>query len=201
MSVDMPHRNFRAEEFLPFTTAIGELTLAWNDFHLSLVELFGHTLMIKNGLIFHAIWNSSKSDRAQRDMLKSMIGLNAIGINISDQVRKEIKWILDQADKLEDDRNNALHSPLVSTPEGKIIPFDGLGNQRAGKLVAKSEKLKANTLLGQFHLFYDTTVILRDYATELAEAMRVKTVCPDRPELPSRGDYKDQRGRSNLIQE
>ncbi|TAN47221.1 MAG: hypothetical protein EPN26_14200 [Rhodospirillales bacterium] len=185
----MKHRNFRDEAFHSISTAVGELALAGNDLHLSLADLFWVVLGINNGLIPHAIWNSSNSDRAQRAMLQAVIETRALRHDISDKAREEILFILSKANSLEDRRNNALHSPFIKSDKDAVMPFSGLGNKRAQKLLGKD-------LLKEFQSFYDTATVLRDYVEDIAEAMRRNNApWPERPQLPNRGDTNDKKQR------
>ncbi len=64
--------DFRSDDFRPYAIALGEMSLAWNDLHERLAALFWAALGIRNGLIPFSVWYSSKYDRAQRDMLRSL---------------------------------------------------------------------------------------------------------------------------------
>jgi len=184
ISRNLSHRDFRDKSFLPITTALGELTLAWNDLHENLGHVFWSVSGIKNGLIALTMWYSIPSDRAQKEMLKSFMGLRAIGLEIHDDIRTEVMWLLKEAVKLEEKRNDALHSPMVSQSDGSVIPFHGLGHKRA-------QKLKDKDLIREFRWFYDTVTVLRDYAHEIqCSLVSDSAPWPDRPQLPNRGDTK-----------
>jgi hypothetical protein len=71
--------DFRNEPFQPYAKALGELTLAWNDFHMVLSSVFWAALKIPNKMTPQAMWNAIKSDRAQRDMLEALIDLKVPG--------------------------------------------------------------------------------------------------------------------------
>ena len=173
--------DFRNETFQPYAKALGEVALAWNDFNMVLSSVFGTALKIPNLMVADALWNSLKSDRAQRDMLRALIYLEVMGHNIPTNIRCEVKWVLDKADSLEEARNNALHSPLLSD-QGSVFAWHQLGNQRAKKLADKD-------LLKEFGWFYDTAIILRQYTELLGDAIRHPTEpLPERPSLPNRGD-------------
>ena len=184
MSTKFEHRNFRDESFRPLTTALGELTLAWNDLQETLGCLFWAALGFGNGLIPLTIWHAIKVDRAQRDMIEAITKLDALGLDIPAKARKEIAWVLTRVTSLEDQRNDALHSPFIRSRDKEIVPFHGLGHARA-------KKLKDKNLLKEFRWFYETTIVLRDYAMDLTEVLRRESVAfPDRPRLPNRGDTK-----------
>jgi hypothetical protein len=183
--------DFRTNVFQPYSQSLGELALIWNDFHMTLATLFWTVSKIPNGLTPNAIWNSLKSDRAQRDILESIVDLRVIGHNLADDLRSEIKWVLSETNKLEDLRNNALHSPFLNSDDGTVFAWHQLGNKRAINLAKKSNLLK------ELRWFYDATLILREYTELLSETIRYPTQpIPQRPSLPNRGDLAT---RQNVI--
>jgi hypothetical protein len=109
-------KRYTAPEFRPYVTALGQLSLAWNDLQECFGALFW-TLMSPPPLTAFAhrealfVWYSIKSDRSQREMLK------AAANNLTIDWRQpalvdEINWTINKADRLEDWRNDAVHSPL-----------------------------------------------------------------------------------------
>ena len=175
---------FRNELFRPYAQAIGEMTLAWNDFHMVLSTLFETATKIPNKMAPMAIWNSSKSDRAQRDMLESLINLRVINYDLRPEMRQELKWVLTEATKLEELRNNAVHAPLLEESNGKVIAWHQLGNRRAKGLAGKE-------LLKEFNWFYDTILVLREYAAVLERIMwNANESLPPRPKLPNKSTRK-----------
>ena len=172
--------DFRTETFQPYAKALGEVALAWNDFNMVLSSVFGTVLKIPNLMVGDAIWHSLKSDRAQRDILRAVINLEVLGHDIPKNIRCEFKWVLDKADSLEEARNNALHSPLLSD-QGSVFAWHQLGHQRAKKLADKD-------LLKEFGWLYDTAIILRQYVELLEDALRHSEPLPKRPLLPTHED-------------
>jgi hypothetical protein len=172
--------DFRTKTFLPYAKAIGEMTLAWNDFHMVLSSLFDTATKIPNRMIPTAVWNSQKADRTQRDMLKALIDLDVLDHCLRPEIRKEIGWILERATSLEDLRNDAIHAPLLEETDGKVYAWYQLGNTRAKKLAKKD-------LLNEFGWFYDTIIVLREYAAKLERIMwNSSEPVPVRPDLPNR---------------
>jgi hypothetical protein len=175
--------DFRTKVFEPYAQSLGEIALIWNDFHMTLATLFWAASKIPNGLTPNAIWNSLKSDRAQREILESVVDLRVIGHNLADNLRCEIKWVLSETNKLEDLRNNALHSPFLNSDDETVFAWHQLGNKRAVSLAKK------NNLLKELRWFYDATLVLREYTESLSEAIRNPTKpVPRRPLLPNRGN-------------
>jgi hypothetical protein len=182
MSRHSRNTDFRTDAFSPYTKALGELALAWNDFHENLAGLFWKMTAVPNGLIPYSIWYSSKSDRAQREMVRALAKLSALGHDIPDHIRSEILWLLGQADALEDLRNDALHSPLIRS-ESNIATIHELGHTRAKKLAKKD-------LLHEFNWFYNTTIVLREYVADICWYLSRKhdenESIPKRPSMPKR---------------
>jgi hypothetical protein len=178
-----PSIPFTSSAFQPYAIALGRLALAWNDLHLSLQMLLFCTVM-GGGFINPAlsIWNALKVDRSQRDILKAAANAQTLNGG-SKELAEEIKWICDRTDRIEDLRNDALHSPLwgivVSTEKPSIQPVSGLGHVRAGKLQGKD-------LLVEFNRCRATATALRDYATKLDFAVCRNRSFPGRPVLPVR---------------
>lgn len=184
MAEKYPHRNFRDESFESIALALGQVALAWNDLHLSLSGLFGTVVHIGNGVMSGAIWNSLHSDKAQRDMLQAAITTNALGYELKNKTREEILWVLNRSQKLANDRNNALHVPLVRAAEGEVVSFFGLGNQRA-------LNLKDNNLERLFSCVYEDIMILSGYVDGIEESIRRPQIdFPIRPRLTNRADVK-----------
>ncbi len=173
--------DFRTETFQPYTKALGEAALAWNDLHMVLSSLFGAATRIPNKIAPDAMWNALKSDRAQREMLEALIGLNAISYNINTKLRDEIEWVLKQTTNLEELRNNLLHSPVLDE-KGVVFAWYHLGNRRAAGLAGKD-------VLFEARYFYESAIILREYTEKLIRVLQQEPSfsLPGRPSLPNRG--------------
>lgn len=137
--------SFNEKKFEPFIRAIGQSTLLWNDLHEWLAHLY--CIAIGGGYINKhlRVWNSIANDRAKRDMLLAAAKYNFV----EDKGRRQtpldaksfeaIKYLYDECQKLEEDRNNAIHAPLwKSLSDGEVYPSSAFGNQRAKKLENKS---------------------------------------------------------------
>jgi hypothetical protein len=172
--------DFRTEYYRPYAQALGEIALVWNDFHVTLSDLFWAVSKVPNGLMPDAIWNSLKSDRSQREALKSLVELKIDGHNLSLETREEILWVLKKADSLEDLRNDALHAPMYNSESGMVFAWHHLGNKRAKKLEGKN-------LIAEYNWFYETTLVLREYTQKLSGNLRFPSdPVPARPKLSSR---------------
>lgn len=180
-------RDFRSDTFKPVAQAIGEMTLAWNDLHQILGVLFWTVNRIPNAMASFAVWHSSRVDRAQREMLQAVLDAPAPpGRELNEALKDEIRWILSEVKKLEDLRNDAVHSPILvndAQPGGVGVAAQLFGHQRAKKLANKD-------LVREFRWFYDAVVVLRDHAATISVGWDGTThaALPERPPLPNRGD-------------
>ncbi len=172
--------DFKSDDFKELSEAIGQLALVWNDLGMVLSDLFHAATKIPNGIAADAIWNSIKSDRTQREMIVSLVSLNVLGYKISKNLRKEILWCLGEIKKLEDLRNDAIHSPVLLDEKSNVIAWHHLGNERAKKLADKD-------LVSEFRWFYARVIILRQYCECLAKSLRFPNeTLIARPTLPNR---------------
>lgn len=171
-------RDYNRAEFDGFAKAIGRATLAWNDLHVSIGSIFWALTKIPNGIVPGAIWHSLKSDRAQRDMTLELAMLDAMGHDIKDDLRNDIKWLLDRTTSLEDMRNNIIHSPFIFY-NGEITSFHLCQHKRALKLHGRD-------LSAYCEYFYESVTILRDYAERLEKTIRgLEKAAAPRPQLPT----------------
>lgn len=128
-------------------------------------------------------------------MLKALIKSPNKRLSTYPRLVEDLSWLLQEADKLEDKRNDAIHSPLVfldfdgdPTLKGYVIPFDAFGNPRALKLAQKD-------LLAEFRWCRDASIVLRHFATDLYDAVAARDAWPDRPSLPNRGQKRTRQGQ------
>jgi len=117
------------------------------------------------------------------------------------RLKEDVLWLLKETDKLEDTRNTAIHSPLLTESNNDILslgdiltyhdilrrhyvaPNIRLKNSRAMKLAQKD-------LLAEFRWCRDAALLLRDFALSLdAATMPDEIPWPDRHSLPNRGQY------------
>lgn len=194
----LTHKSFR-----PYAIAVGQAALAWNQLQESLGELFSSVVRIEAADdlgIIRTIWNSMESDRAQRKMIRAALNRLANHEEISIEAHMQIKWLLDEADKLSDDRNDAIHSPLESlTGSVTLAPVIGRPSvstthvrpqSRSGHPRAK--KLAGKNLLDEFRRCRDTALVLSKHCTVVRWGLhREKNGKPQAwsktPRLPNRG--------------
>ncbi len=195
---------YTSKEYLPYVTAIGQLALAWNDLHEALGSLFVSIVSVDDPKI-QAAWQSLQADRAKRGMLRAAIReMSAEQVRLNPRAEDEMKWLLNQIDRLENERNNAIHSPLMSfshpvwrsgltreRPDG-IGPDDIRGNRLATNLRNKN-------LLIEYRAVRDEAIIFRDYVEAIEQywnwSDKRLTPWPEKPQLPNRGQKSRRRAR------
>jgi hypothetical protein len=135
--------------------ALGHVSLAWTGLYEQLASLFSMILRPDQPMLAWAAWHAVGSDRYQRAMLKALAGAT---LHKEDKRYVELKWALDRLDGLENNRNDALHSPYTLVLEDgrvQIIPNYFGGNKRALNLLNR-----------------DLGIELESYATNLREITR-----------------------------
>ncbi len=178
---------YTSVQFRPYVAALGQLALAWNGLHETLSLLFCAAMGGGFANQYLAVWHAIKNDRAQRDMLVAAVVSNFQGTNPVHYV-EDVKWLCRMADVLEEERNNALHSPLwaAQTPAGyaTVRPLTGLGHERAKKLASKD-------LLFEFRWCRDRAIALATYAELIDQEISIYgsrrlPTWPERPPWPVR---------------
>ena len=119
-----------------------------------------------------AEWYAIRSDTKQREKLRC-----AITETTSDRWKKsprapdDLKWLLDRADKLASDRNNAIDAPcsLYLRGDGSSEVMAAVRSANAGN--RRAEDLEGDDLLTEFHWCAAYAVCLGHFAGMLALAM------------------------------
>src|ERR1700722_11761652 len=101
--------------FDAYALAVGRVAHAWNMLHERLGKLFVVIVGARDPNISISLWYSSDSDRAKQKMLTDAIEAYA------DQqwpwtipsARSDLLWVTEEARKLGEDRNNAIHAPCT----------------------------------------------------------------------------------------
>jgi hypothetical protein len=180
---------FTERRFRPYTTAIGEATLAWNDLHENLGVLFGESFEGSKVITTLEIWNALTNDRSKREILKAAAETSRYA-----DLTENVIWLVARCQELEDDRNNAIHSPLWApyipgTNTRHVKPASESGNRRAARLATKD-------ILKEYYRVRDTAALLRDYCAGISLTLfnlRIgfqPSSWPDRPKLPDRAGSK-----------
>jgi hypothetical protein len=189
-----PFRDSYTERpYRPYALAIGQVALAWNDLCSVLAGIYWTVMGGGFPEIYLATWNAIKSDRTQRDMLRDALkayfqsSLGLIGLERYPTAAADFDWLIVEAGKLEDARNNAVHGPLVLNREGGDIVFPSplMANPRAKRLQALVDKRES--LLAEFRRCRETAICLRDYGWRMDLVLSLaRGTWPERPKLPIR---------------
>jgi hypothetical protein len=179
----MPHAEIVRQHLDPYATEIGHIAIAWNNLHENLALLFWHAIGPSKGAVPFAIWNVLSNDRTQRDVLKVAVEAFAFKDRPdSSRISADVLWLLNQSEKLADQRNNAVHGPIttltnVATGETVVEPQTFFGNRRA-------KKLDKVDLISQLKWYRESIEVLARYAADLVREQPTSTTWPVRPQLP-----------------
>ncbi len=185
---------FTEPEFIDHVKAIGQLLLAWNDFHERLASLF--VSAVGGGWMGRplALWHAVRSDLSKRQMLKIAIGEIPDGeLGSRDKLVGEIKWTLKKADELEGIRDDAAHTPLYHYPHipgdnilAKVLPTGVFADSAMGNPRAHRINIENKNLVAEFKYAHERVLILRDYAMAIDFAWgNERLPWPERPKLPN----------------
>jgi hypothetical protein len=180
--------------FEPYARSLGQLALTWNSLHESLSFLFSVILTGGFDQQSFSVWHELKADRAQRGLL--------VGAVKGDQntrptaFRDDLLWLCGQADRVEESRNDAVHSPLwvddLNPQRRQVQPRTEFGHKRAKNLATKN-------LLAEFRWCRDYSILLGQFADDIRLSLTTdgQTPWPHRPKEPRRvaSSAKSQRPR------
>jgi hypothetical protein len=210
----LPRFRFTEPHFDAYTKSVGSLLLAWNDLHERLSTLFVMAMGIEQFARSFAVWHNIRNDGGKRLALRvALDNLPASVIGGRTKLVEEIQWILGNAQKLEENRDNSAHTPVhfsypndftlaeliimrdraaLGTPT--VTPQTGFGNIRAQRL-----KSSDRNLLADHRHARNRILILRDYAMAIDHAwMNKHATWPDRPELPDRKPSRRSKSKAAL---
>jgi hypothetical protein len=167
----------------PYLIALGKVAHAWNYLQEALGQLFCAVTGLESDNTGQAIWHSVTNDRAQRDMLRAAINATGHKRLNSDlpKAKDDINWLLDKANTVAEQRNNAVHGPMglsIGSKEIELTPLAHYGHPRAVKLVGKD-------ILTEFAWYEQYADTLTRFARWMRTAIATDGVpWPDRPQMP-----------------
>jgi hypothetical protein len=174
-----------------YCVAVGLVVYEWNDLHERLARLF---VLVRDGDAQKALtaWYAIRSDTEQREKLRWAISETTAGRwKKSPRAPDDLKWLLDRADKLARDRNNAIHAPcsLYLRGDGSSEVMAAVRSANAGS--GRAKNLEGKDLLTEFHWCAAYALRLSQFAGMLAPAMASpdQYEWPGRPKIPSRADF------------
>lgn len=179
--------SFSDPAYRPYAMALGQIALAWNMLHTRMALLFCTVMGGGFSNQYLSVWHAIRNDAAQRAVLLGA-AKNSFGYDsaLGRAVYAEVEWLNGQAWKIEQARDDALHSPLWRDADNIVRPVSGLGHTRAQKLAAAKRGL-----LAEFRWCRDAANTLTNYVTDLDAALAGSKPWPDRPSLPNRGDRRE----------
>jgi hypothetical protein len=96
--------------------------------------------------------------------------------------KDDIKWLLDKADGVAEQRNTAIHAPMsvaLGHKEIELFPAAYHGNPRAHKLIGKD-------ILNEFQWYEESADTLTRFARSVRNAISGDAVAwPARPQMPT----------------
>lgn len=145
-----------------------------------------------------AVWNVTTSDRTQRYMLREAAKIKFIvrahhpDMLTDDQAERSyaifdhIIFLLDQAEKLEDIRNNAIHSPIKINYS--IDHFNVYLDRENFRAQAFVEKLRNNNMriVDELYHLEKSVSILNKFASDFWHCWVRNQALPERPRMPHR---------------
>jgi hypothetical protein len=169
------------KRFEPYAIQLGWIAYSWNALHDSLGNIFWTLTAIRTGDVPLAIWNAVPNDRTQRGILRAVADVT---LREKPQVQKALHWLLAEADKFEDRRNDALHTPFtfnIGPQDSTLVSNSYKGHKRA-------LKLKDKDLLDEFTWYGQSINMLTRYARSINFSLADPTnfAWPADPVMPSR---------------
>jgi hypothetical protein len=157
-------RDLLDKAFEPYAKAIGYFLRDWNDLQEQFSRLFLFVVGNPDPDIFLAIWHSIPNDRMQRGMLRAAAARRFMAHEPASNkgLLEEINWLLEKADSLGRQRDDAAHVPVALLIDE---PFEFIAHALGGNPMAK--KLKGKRLLDEFNLYRQRAKVLRSHATQI----------------------------------
>ncbi len=190
---------YAEKEFAKHALLVGQVALAWNHFHEILLTLF--SAFVPPRRVAAAVWSSSVSDRAKREMLKA--ALKVIEGQHSSELPRladDVLWLLGRADSLEDLRNDIVHAPLEQASvlnwsakpnEDEVVDViwpSLMGSNR------RAAKLREKDLLAEYRYCRDAIAELSAFVLSLQTCLHNSTFpWPNRPAMPAKRSPRKQR--------
>lgn len=175
----------------PYLHELALVVVAWNELHLELSQMFCVVTGMRDVVTGLRIWHSTDNDRAQRKLLREALHsdfqhlsrVKEKGRSFAEKAKREIEFILNEADKVSGPRNDAVHSPYLFELVGeeiKMCAFDFFMSPRAKALSGKD-------LIVEFQRQRGIANVLSSYSQgiRLSLCQIPEPPCPTRPTLPT----------------
>jgi hypothetical protein len=169
--------------FEPYDRQIGLLLRSWNDLQEKLADLFSTLTSPHDGGLARAIWYAIPNDRLQRAALRAAAEYLFHSDSTDDvTIKAEIKWIVDRANSLGQQRDTAAHAPVSFLIDE---PYELISRQLQGNPLAK--QLEGKKLLEEFRLYRQRAIMLHEHADVIEQYLRLgrgSWTWPKRPIWP-----------------
>ena len=186
--VALPPAEIQVAIFEEYALAVGKVAHAWNYLQEKLGELF----VVVTGMeseIAQAVWYSSDSDRTQRGMLKAAISASAHDRwkDRIPNVKADLLYLVDRANALGNNRNDAIHAPCVLAIGGST---DGSTQMAASYFSshARAKNLIGKDLLTEFDWLERYSENLSRYSVQARRSL-ISDIYPW-PKRPSPPDHQ-----------
>ena len=170
-----------ARKFRPYAVELGYLLYSWNRLQEVFGRLFWDLTGISNGRLPLAIWYAVPSDRTQREMLRAAIHAHPARLKDHPRARDDLIWMINRANSLADQRNDAVHAPL-------IFNTDARGTKLRSAYLAghpRALKLKDKNLMVEFRWYADSADVLSRFGERAHYCLLQNGAAwPDRPKMP-----------------
>jgi hypothetical protein len=188
------HQRFTEDELRPYALAVGQVALAWNDLYEIMAQLFC-TLSGGGWVSKHlAVWHSQTMDRPKRELLRATVEyLTADEEARFPKMRESVIWIADEAQRLEDARNNTVHLPLVLLRGGALTQAARERGIKVPDVMVhtlnnhpRAKRMLQKNLLGEFRRCRAKILALRDFTYNVDRALcAAHAPWPDIPGSPN----------------
>jgi hypothetical protein len=180
--VTWPTDDEARQAFEKYCVAVGKVCHAWNYFHEKLGQLFDRFSPVDSPTALR-MWYSKFQDRWQRNELRNAV--DAVGSWPNSTAKDDVIWLLDRADELAEDRNNAIHAPCSLYVGGRedggsvMGPAFFNGHPRARNLLGKK-------IIAEFEWCEQYTECLTRFSMQIETAFAFpgKYPWPHRPTIP-----------------
>ena len=173
------HYALLLERFKGHAAEIGHIAFMWNGIHAKLGEFFETFLEPADKKLARAIWETLKSDRAQRETLREAA---LVRLAKHADLLADFCWLISETERLSTARNDALHAAYVFSWGQGVSAHYRVPPGRASRL-------KDKDLLREFQAYRDDLNELRCFAIGLHLSLRAilggKGLSQSLPERPS----------------
>jgi hypothetical protein len=176
-----------------YALAVGKVTASWNTFQEELGRIFAEVIGVPRRVAL-AVWYSTRSDRSQRAMLKAAVAASeGGGWNARfPKAREDLLWLLGEANKLAEDRNDAIHAPIAIETDVPAATSEVVASMSAYHYgQPQARRLLGKNLITEFEWCERRAAALTLFTAAIYEAfVDEQRLWPKRPRLPTRGQKR-----------